>query len=294
MSSAVARTASLAPSTWRTPSRAEPSSAASTSMRSFWPGVTARTNRSSSPAGSSRPLRTTGAAARTAGRPGRPARGARAVGRRPSAAATRRRAPARPAWPGRGAWFVARKAKTFRSGIAFRVAAATFRSGRVPPRSSKPTVSPRRPPSGKTSSATGTAPTSEAIDGAASPLIPRVGQLDHVVGVLGEGRRQAGVGQQPRRVVGRGDEGPSGRRQADRGVDPRADPGALGIDDDPLPLLAREPEVIDVDCPPPAPRRPPGSGSPGPSRTCCSPPSRRPAGAGRRRRGRGWRARRRS
>ena len=86
----------------------------------------------------------------------------------------------------------------------------------------------------------------EAIDGAASPLIPRVGQLDHVVGVLGEDRRQASIGQQPRRVVGRGDVGPPGRRQADRRVDPRADPGTLRIDDDPLPLLPREPEVIDI------------------------------------------------
>ena len=76
----------------------------------------------------------------------------------------------------------------------------------------------------------------------------RVRDLDHVIGILGEHGRQPGVGQEPGRVVGRRDEGAVGRggRQPDRRVEPRADPRALGVHDDALPLAAPEPEEIDV------------------------------------------------
>ena len=145
-----------------------------------------------------------------------------------------------------GAWFVARKAKTSRSGVGVHGRGGHLQVGQVPPPELETDRLPL--PAAEREDLLGHRHRAdhEAIDGAASPLISRVGQLDHVVGVLGEGGRQASIGQQPRRVVGRRDVGPSGRRQADRGVDPRADPGTLRIDDDPLPLLPREPEVIDI------------------------------------------------
>ena len=88
----------------------------------------------------------------------------------------------------------------------------------------------------------------QPIDRAPSSLIPRIRQLDHVIAVGRKHRRQPGVGRQPRRIVGGGDVGSARPRrgQPDARVDPRADPRALGVDQDPLPLLAVEPKEIDV------------------------------------------------
>ncbi len=169
VSSALAIAAPPFPSTRSTGSSAEPSSYAWTLIRTRDPGVTARANRSSSPAGSIRPFSATGATAWRIFAAG-------SAGSRNSAYAETTRdgtdSKSRSGWPGRQSPVIAAEIRGWKASVpkaARTVAAATLTPSSVPPRSSKPTVSPARPPSGKTSSAIGTSPTTSRYTGRPPP-----------------------------------------------------------------------------------------------------------------------------
>ena len=146
VSSACARWAPARFRTCSVPSRADPSSEASTRTRYGWPGLTSTTNRSSSPAGSIRPLKTAGAGAFVGGAAGSAA--SRTSGRSETARGERTSSSSVGSPPRPIACVPTWSRKLAAGAGALTVAAATRISGRVPPRSSKPTVSPRRPPSG--------------------------------------------------------------------------------------------------------------------------------------------------
>ncbi len=119
----------------------------------------------------------------------------------------------------------------------------------------------------------------QPVDRPAAALIPRVGELDHVVAVLGQVGDDPGVGEQAGRVVGRGDVlvARVGPRQPELRVDRRADPGALGVDDDRAGPSCRGIGSSRRRRRPTSPRRRRARGSPGPPRTGCCPPPRAPA-----------------
>ena len=294
MSSAVARTASLAPSTWRTPSRAEPSSAASTSMRSFWPGVTARTipilvaGRVDPPIEHDRRGRANGRGVRVGrlaelGQVADDHRGQRFdVEHRPGRRGQAGRLVRRPQGEDVP---VGRRVRRSRRPPSSRAGSRPGARSRPSPPAGRRAGRPRRPPAPRRprGDRRGGLPLDTASRRARSrSRCPRGGSPS------GGHRSAAPPSRRPtRRRPARPSSGGSRGRPPSRS-------GHTGHRRRSAPPSCPRTGSNRRRCPPPAPRRPPASGSPGPSRTRCSPPSRRPAGAGRRRRGRGWTARRRS